>query len=525
MGRKKNLKPVKGPRLFLGYLGLFLILIGFILLVPLALIPFYPSEGGEYHLFLGPSIISIIIGIPLLLLIVRRPKARMTQFESLFLLLTLWIMSILIASLPFMITGEFTFTQAVFETTSGLSTTAETLLDAEGIKRCSHIFLFYRAWLLFMGGIGLTLILTSALSDVNNLSIYHLEGHDDKLLPNLVKSSRMILLIYTGYIALGYGAYRLCGMPRFDSLCTSISALSTGGFSVNPAGIAGYASYCNGLGIEIVTEILMLLGATNFVIHFALMRGKFKTLFYHCEFFVFMILFLCFFPMFFAAYYRYYTIWRPGPLEPNPVGMSVRRGIFLFVSSITSTGFSIEDSAYMYNYMDSFLTVSLLLCLVIGGQSGSTAGGIKQMRLVQAVKEIHWSVQDLIKGPHIIQPHTIVKYGKKVNVGSDEGKSATAFIFIYIVTILFFSFIFTCTDSYLIFGNALYETINLISGAGFTSGIINAAAVPAKLWTGTLTMLVGRLEPIIFIMVIAEGWGAVSKKIHERRVDRRQNAI
>ena len=167
-------------------------------------------------------------------------------------------------------------TQAIFEVTSGYTTTGLTVID---VSSCPKIFLFYRSLTLFVGGVGFVLIVTSAISDKLRLNIYEAEGHNDKLLPNLAKSSRLIFLLYFGYIFLGTILYLICGMNFFDALNHSIAALSTGGFSTKVGNIYDFHS----TSIELVSMILMLLGGTNFVIHILLLKRKFKSVILHSE--------------------------------------------------------------------------------------------------------------------------------------------------------------------------------------------------------------------------------------------------
>jgi len=502
--KRREIQEVGGIKLFVGYIGVFLMLIGIILLVPLFLLIFYPSESQHYYLFLGPGLISLIIGAALFMLIFHRKKTKLKKWQSFALLVTVWLVSIFIASLPFMLTDQFNFTQAIFEATGGFTTTAISLMDEVALAECDHIFIFYRCWLLFTGGIGLTLILTSAMSDANGLSIYNLEGHNDRLLPNLIKSSRIIFLIYFIYIVIGVGAYCACGMEPFQAVCNSISGLSTGGFTAVPGGIGSYHS----IPIEIVTEILMLLGATNFMIHFAIIRGKFKNFFYHSELYCFLVLVVLFLPIMVTGYTMYY----------NNVGTGFRHGIFSFVSAITSSGFVINNPKEMFENLNAFVYFPVITLMIVGGQAGSTSGGIKQMRLVQVVKQCYWHVQDLIRSPRIVAPHTIIRYGVKENVKEKEFNNASSFVFIYLGIILFGTFLLTCFGYD--FQSSLFEFTSMITTTGYSCGIMHYAASPGILWIGIIAMIIGRLEPLIFITLIAKGVNTTVETVKHKHLER-----
>ena len=115
----------------------------------------------------------------------------------------------------------------------------------------------------FFGGVGIVLVMVSALSSTFGMKLYNSEGHSDKILPNLIKSSRMILSIYLGYVIAGTALYVITGMPIFDAINHSIAALSTGGFSTKLESIGFY----DNVYIELITIILMILGTISFATH------------------------------------------------------------------------------------------------------------------------------------------------------------------------------------------------------------------------------------------------------------------
>ncbi len=128
----------------------------------------------------------------------------------------------------------------------------------------------------FFGGVGFVLVLTSAISDKLGMRLYQAEGHSDRLVPNLLKSGQIIMRIYVFYILLGIVFYVLFGMPLFDAINHSISAVVTGGFSTKSASIGFYQS----LEIEIITIILMILGGTNFLFIYCYLEKNLKTFFH-----------------------------------------------------------------------------------------------------------------------------------------------------------------------------------------------------------------------------------------------------
>ena len=179
-------KVATGYRLIFGYLGIFLAVTGVIILLPLALliIPSYRDDVIYVWHFLIPGLSSLVGGILLFfILLAGREKAQLKKHQDSILLVLLWFIAILVSAVPFYMTGKMGVTESIFESTSGYASVGLTRLPTEMYD--SHIFTFYRAVLQFFGGVGLVLIVTSAISDRYGLKLYTAEGHNDKLIPSL----------------------------------------------------------------------------------------------------------------------------------------------------------------------------------------------------------------------------------------------------------------------------------------------------------------------------------------------------
>jgi trk system potassium uptake protein TrkH len=274
-----------GYRLMLGYLGIFTILIGIILMVPLLVIPFYPEEIKYALNFFLPGAGAICLGYALTFFIKNRVNANLENMQDSILLLFVWIVAIAMTALPFLMTGEYNFTQSIFEATSALTTTG---LSVVAVDQAPHIYLFFRSFMQFVGGIGIVLVLMSIISDRYSLRIYNAEGHNDRLIPNLKGSARLIVLIYSAYVILGVIAYVIAGMGWFDAINHSMAAISTGGFATHSDSIG----YFDNPSIDYITIVLMLLGSTNILMHLFLIQGRVKQIWKHMEtkFIVFFLL-------------------------------------------------------------------------------------------------------------------------------------------------------------------------------------------------------------------------------------------
>lgn len=482
-------KAAGGYRLVFGYLGIFLILIGIICLLPLFTLFGSSSEEQFAQNFYIPGAASIVVGCLLYSLIVGREKQQLGKYQDSVLLVLIWLCAIFVCAVPFAMSsiqlGEdgMNFTEAVFESASGFGTIGLTRFKMFD----SHAYLLFRSLLLFFGGIGLILVVTSAISDRYGLKLYNAEGHNDKLLPNLASSARLILGIYILYIILGTIAYTIAGMPLFDSFNHSISAVATGGFSTKPGGLSeimmGMATP-NQLAIEIISCVLMLLGATNFLIHLSLITGKFKKIGKDCEFRLLVCLFLIFIPLFFVSSFINFDFQDPFN--------SLRYGTFTFISSITTTGFSNIPNVVALGEGVLFLIV---IVNIIGGGMGSTAGGTKLFRIAVAFKSFYWSLRYRMSSKKYIYPYFIWRNGEKREVTPSDSIECFGYILLYVAVMFvgaFFIIIFGLKQG-IDFDDAVFEFSNALSSTGLSNGL-TAVANTGVLWTLIVGMIAGRLE-------------------------------
>lgn len=471
---------IKGYRLIAAYMGIVMILAGIITLLPLITLLFYPEEAGQGGYFVVPGVASILAGYLLSQILRGKRAGNLEKNQEMIVVFMTWLMVILITAVPFVMTGRYSLTQAVFETTSGLSTTGLSVVDT---AKAPHIFLIHRTVLLFFGGIGLVLVMTSVLSEVYGMRLYHAEGHSDRLLPNLLESARLIIGIYSGYILSGTLLYVLLGMSPFDAVNHAVAALSTGGFSTHPESIGYYDSQA----IEMVTVVLMLLGSTNFFVHLLLLRGKLRAFAGHCETRMALYLLACFVPavgvLFFQAF---------GSGLPE----SFRVALFQVVSALTTTGFQTVDTFETWTPALLFLMILLMLA---GGSAGSTAGGLKLYRVYVMMKEIGWNLMENICPARVVFARRINRGGRQETITDQEGGQVNAFLFLYLLVFAAGTFVFCC------FGysveDSMFEFASALSTVGLSVGITAFDADPAIHWTATAGMFLGRLE--IYVAMIS----------------------
>lgn len=471
---------IEGYSLVLGYIGVILIIIGCITLLPLFTLIAYPSESHYALYFMIPASIAIVFGYSLYWRIRGNKRGRLAKHHDCIIVVLAWLCAVFFSAMPFFLLDKYSFSQGIFEAMSGWSTTGLSIID---VSNTPHIYLMHRSIVLFFGGVGLVLVMLSVLSDSYGMNLYNAEGHNDRLLPNLIKSSRLIITIYSTYILAGTLMYMLAGMNAFDAINHSISAVSTGGFSTKVESIAYYDS----IPIEMISIVLMLLGATNFMAHLFLIKGKFKHFFQYCEVKLTMIIVV------FASVLATCILFIQAGYV---ISDAFRIAIFQIVSALTTTGFQNIPS---FIQLPQAMLLLMIILHLIGGGIGSTAGGIKQYRIVIALKNIQWNIAKRISCPRRIYVQSIFKVGGRQKINEEEKSEITSYLVLYMIVFLCGTFVFVlCGNSVL---TSMFEFSSALGTVGLSCGIINYLSSPILLWTGIIGMFMGRLE--IYVILIA----------------------
>jgi trk system potassium uptake protein TrkH len=309
----------------------------------------------------------------------------------------------------------------------------------------------------------------------------------------------------------------LAGMDFFDAACHSIAALATGGFSTHRSGFLYYqaaegtiingAFPVNSVAIEIIAMVLMLLGATNFVLHTFLLTGHWKKFFKDIE----IRLALIVIPVFAlatasASLYLYDgdAAWVTTGASLNPatyVG-SLRYNAFNVISSLSTTGFQNAPSISALGEVTVFCAI---LLMGIGGGVGSTSGGIKQYRVALLLKDFVYSIRQRTSSNHAINPNPVYRLGEKSEEDPSTADEAHNYAILYIVVFLLGSLVLAFLPS-ITFQQSLYDYMSALSGTGLdiidfvNYKKIQPLAYPWLLLILDVAMFIGRLEilPIHF---------------------------
>lgn len=349
--------------------GQLMILIGILVFMPVCILIFYPQEMHYALSFVIPSVISIAGGWLTCVLFVEKesdsPRSA-GQRKSMRIVLFTWLWGIAIGAFPFLISGQLNVIQSLFESVSGWTTTGLSVMD---VSITSKIFLFYRSFMQYCGGLGFIMMIIMLVNDRYSMDLFNAEGHPDKLMPNLGRTARMILLMYLCFLGTGTIAYAIAGMPVFDGICHAMCSLSTGGFSTKLNSIGEYNSFA----IECVTVVLMLLGTTNFAVLLLAVKGKWKRVIQVSEVrFMFILLAI--------------SILLTGCslLSIMPVQDAFRHAFFNTASALSTSGYATMS----YANWPSFARGMLILLMLVGGGLGSTAGGIKLTRVYLLIRMV-----------------------------------------------------------------------------------------------------------------------------------------
>lgn len=467
-------------QIILGYIGVITFGIGLSLFLPLLSIFFYKSSLLEVLSLIFSGFLGISLGFFLKKKLNKIEDRSLSISEGGVIVLISWVIATLLGGLPFIISGKLNFTQGIFEAVSGLTTTGLSVID---VSTCSELLLLWRTTMQFIGGAGLAVIMMAAIVGPLGDTLYNAEGRSDRITPSAKKTVQLILIIYICYIFSGTILYIIAGMPIFDAINHSISAVSTGGFSTKVDSIGAYDS----IAIEFITIILMILGTINFASHALLWRGKFKDFFKIGETkFMFLLMGIT------IPFAFYFTIF---PLFSS-LSKSLRVSFFEIISAISTTGYS-TVSYNDWNFVGIFI---MIIVMIIGGGVGSTAGGIKFYRIYILLKSLIWDIKSFNSPKNIIKENFIIRPEGKFYVDNRHISAITSFVTLYFVLYIVCVFILLAHGYGL--KESLFEMASCFSTIGLTLGITSPDAPTLVLWTQIIGMFLGRLEFFVVFFTI-----------------------
>jgi trk system potassium uptake protein TrkH len=447
---------------------------------------------ADSGIFLLSTIITIIGGL-IGLLIGRRAESRMGEREGYFIVAMVWVVFSLFGMLPYYLSGQVpSFTDAWFETMSGFTTTGATIIpDLENI---THGLLFWRALTQWIGGMGIIVLSIAILPifGLNGMQLYAAEVSGltyEKVSPRISDTAKMMWTTYFILTAAEAVSLWLCGMDVFDAICHSFSTIATGGFSTHNNSLAFYDS----AAIHYIVTFFMFISGINFVLMIYLVRGKIRNLVKDEELRWYTFAFIIFTILLTIGLY----IARPGWTMIH-MERSFRDSIFTVISAMTSTGFTISD--YMYWPVVAWVVIFFLM--FTGACAGSTAGGIKWIRLSIIIKNGIAEFQRRIH-PNAIIP---VKLNEKT-VPQQTITNIMAFLIFYVFIIVVTVVIFCASG--VNFDEAIGSAVSAMGNVGISIGQFGPSGTYASFptvakWVMSLVMLIGRLEIFTILLLFTK---------------------
>jgi trk/ktr system potassium uptake protein len=470
-------------------IGTFLKFFGLLLLIP-AICSFIYRDGDLYIFLLAAS----LAGISGFLLETAFKESKnidvIDRKEAFFIAFLCWMAAGVFGAVPYLFIPVYSSpVDALFESISGFTTTGATVIS--DIESLPHGILFYRSFTQWLGGMGI-IILGIAILPKLSVGGVQLMGSEapgpvtEKLTPKIAETAKKLWLVYIVLSLLFIVLLSISGMPVFDSIATSFSTLSTGGFSVKNSSIEGYDSTL----IEVLITFFMFLGGINFLLHYYFLSGRFSKVFKSSELKYYTFIAILF--IFIVSLDLWHTQYQ-GFFE------ALRYSSFQVVSILSTTGFSSVN----FDLWTQFAIFVLFMLMFIGGCAGSTSGSIKVVRILILIKKIFSrEINHLVK-PRVVQ---VLKVDKKA-VSDDVISSVTGFILLYILIFILSVLLLLLVEDISIIGalSACAASIGNV-GPGFQefgpTQNYDFLSDFSKLWL-SLLMLIGRLEIFTVLVILS----------------------
>ena len=447
---------------------------------------------ADSGVFLLSTIITLLAGI-VGLLVGRGAESRMGEREGYVIVAMVWVVFSSFGLLPYYLSGQVpSLTDAWFESMSGFTTTGATIIpDLEVI---THGLLFWRSLTQWIGDMGIIVLSIAILPifGLNGMQLYAAEVSGltyEKLSPRIADTAKMMWSIYLLLTATEVAALWLCGMDVFDAVCHSFSTIATGGFSTHNNSLEFYDS----AAIHYTVTFFMFVSGINFVLLIYLLRGKARNFFQDEELRWYSIAVLVFAVALTVGLY----IARPGWTALH-MERAFRDSLFTVISSMTSTGYTISD--YMYWPVVAWVVIFFLM--LTGACAGSTAGGIKWVRLSIIIKNGVAEFQRRIH-PNAIVP---VKLNEKA-VPQQTINNIMAFLIFYVFIIAVTVVIFCASG--VNFDESIGAAVSAIGNVGISIGQFGPAGTYAEFpivakWVMSFVMLIGRLEIFTVLLLFTK---------------------
>lgn len=440
--------------------------------------------------FLYSAIITLVTGILVFTPLRNAEKVYGTR-EGFIIVTCIWLLFSAFGTLPYLLSQSANnFTDAFFESISGFTTTGATIFtDVESLP---HGIIFWRSLTQWLGGIAIITLSFYVLPVIKSLNIQlsttEFSGQTtDKIHPKVIETTKRLISIYVILTLIEIIMLVIGKMPFFDSICHSLSTLSTGGFSTRNNGIEAFSSPY----IKAVITLFMFFAGTNPVLFYFGLKGNFRKIFRNNEFFFYALLIVGF-----SLIVSFLLLSE----FQNSFFSALTSGFFHVVSIVTTTGFFTEN----YSHWGNLLILIIFILMFTGGMAGSASGGIKVIRLLIITKN------NRIETRKLIHPSAYLP------VYVDQKKIPYNIVYNLLIFIVLY-FISVCTGALLIslmgydiitsFSTTASMLANIGPALGSYGPFSTYTDVPAVgKWILTSLMLLGRLELLTVIILLTKSF-------------------
>jgi trk system potassium uptake protein len=445
---------------------------------------------GEWN-----SATALIAGAAIAVLLGRLAELRLATRASLtwghgtVVVALAWLLGSVLTAVPLMLSGHFgSILDAWFEAMSGLTTSGLSVVN--DLDHLPHSMNLFRHLTHFAGGQGIVIVVLALASAGGGAigTLYVAEGREERIVPSVVRTARFIFLIASAYLVVGILALsialRASGFLGWRVIWHAsnlfMAAFDTGGFAPGSQSIAYYHS----VGVESVILVLMLAGTLSFALHYQLWLGRHVELARNLELRSLAVTFFSFttVAVFGLAAAGTYT---------DTLAL-YRKGLFTLLSAHSGTGFAVTNGSVFVSDWGVLAPAALVVMMALGGMAGSTAGGIKAIRLGLTLKGLVQDVRRLLLPEAALQVSTYHSTQRRILRGPAL-RAATAVLMLYVVTYLLGAGVG------LLYGRwdvtrTLFESVSAAANVGLSVGIVEPEMPAGLQFTYIVQMWLGRLE-------------------------------
>ncbi|MBS3060061.1 MAG: TrkH family potassium uptake protein [DPANN group archaeon] len=453
-------------RLLLSSFGEVIYYFSFAFLLPLLVSIYYGEGPAAIISYLVPFLVALALGYSLKTYFkIDHAASEATAFT---LILLIWTLAPLIAATPYITYLDVPAIDAYFESISAFTTTGLTMITA--YQPIPNSLLFWRSLEAWIGGAGLiVLALVGLLRYTRASQLYEAEGRTERLRPNVVNTVKLIWKIYISLTFAGTALLILTKVDPFRALNYAMSAISTTGLVDTASNLVPF-----GVETQFALALISITGATSFLIAYQFVKGNLKAPLQSLELKMLITM----------------AIISAALIAPKIAHLygeeSLRIATFHSIAAITNGGFATT----LIDTWGDFPKLLLSMLMIFGGSAGSTAGGLKLIRVWIYIKSLWWRIKRYSYPPNVIIPRKI----RGVPVKDEDIYAVTRFIILYLLFIMLGITVLAFTLENVNAGNIIIEVTSAQGNVGLTSGITHAGMPIAAKAMLMLNMIVGRIE-------------------------------